>query len=159
MNGYQNILVAADFSSAGENAVIMADVLASRFGASLTILHVLEHFPEDLPVSVIPPEDVDPEEFLTNRARGDLEKLSTRIGQQDATLEVVVSTHSASREIVKYAQGQGIDLIVVGSYGKDGILGRTGSTANSVMRTANIDVLVVHPAEIQAVNTKLSSYL
>jgi nucleotide-binding universal stress UspA family protein len=74
----------------------------------------IRHFPEDLPVSVIPPEDMDPEEFLTNRARGDLEKLSARIGQPGATLEVVVSTHSARREIVKYAQGHGIDLIVVG---------------------------------------------
>jgi universal stress protein A len=147
MDGYQNILLAADFSNAGENAAKLAVALASRFGASLTILHVLEHFPEDLPVSVIPPEDVDPEEFLTNRTRVELEKLSTRIGQQDATLEVVVSTHSARREIVKYAQGHGIDLIVVGSYGQDGIQGRTGSTANSVMRTANIDVLVVHPTE------------
>ena len=147
MNRYKNILVAADFSSAGENAVKMADVLASRFGASLTILHVLEHFPEDLPVSVIPPEDMDPEEFLTNRARGDLEKLSAHIRQQGATLEVVVSTHSASREIVKYAHGHEIDLIVVGSYGKDGIKGMTGSTANSVVRTATIDVLVVHPTK------------
>jgi nucleotide-binding universal stress UspA family protein len=74
----------------------------------------IRHFPEDLPVSVIPPEDMDPEEFLTNRARVDLEKLSARIGQPGATLEVVVSTHSARREIVKYAQGHGIDLIVVG---------------------------------------------
>lgn len=147
MDGYTNILVAADFSSAGEDAVKKANVLANRFGASLTILHVLEHFPEDLPVSVIPPEDKDPEAFLTDRARGDLEKLSAQIGQPGATLEVVVSTHSARREIVKYAQGHGIDLIVLGSYGKDGILGRTGSTANSVMRTANIDVLVVHPTE------------
>jgi universal stress protein A len=147
MDVYRNILVAADFSKAGENAVKMADALASRFRASLTILHVLEHFPEDLPVSVIPPEDVDPQEFLTNRARCELEKLSARIGQPGATLEVVVSTHSARREIVKYAQGHGIDLIVVGSYGEDGIRGRTGATANGVMRTANIDVLVVHPTK------------
>jgi universal stress protein A len=147
MDGYQNILVAADFSRAGENAVKIADALASRFGANLAILHVLEHFPEDIPVSVIPPEDVDPQEFLTNRTRSDLKKLSTRICQSSATLEVVVSTHSANREIVKYAQGHGIDLIVVGSYGKDGIKGMTGSTANSVVRTATIDVLVVHPTE------------
>ena len=74
----------------------------------------IRHFPEDLPVSVIPPEDMDPEEFLTHRARGDLENLSARIGQPGAILDVVVSTHSAGREIVKYAQGHGIDLIVVG---------------------------------------------
>ena len=149
MDVYKNILVAADFSNACENAVKMADALASRFSARLTILHILEHFPEDLPVSVIPPEDMDPEEFLTNRARGELEKLSNHIGGKGATLEVVVSTHSARREIVKYAEGHGIDLIVVGSYGKDGLLGRTGSTANSVVRTANIDVLVIHPTELR----------
>ena len=146
MDGYQNILVAADYSEAGENAVEMADVLAGRFDASLTILYVLEHFPEDLPVSVIPPEDVDPQKFLIDRAHSYLEKLSARIGQSGAALEVVVSTHSASREIVQFAQRHGIDLIVVGSHGKPGIQGMSGSTANSVMRAANIDVLVVRTA-------------
>ena len=147
MDGYQNILVAADFSAVGDNAVKMADTLADRFGASLTMLHVIEHFPEDQPVSVIPPEDADPQKFLTDRARSDLEKLSARIGQPSAVLEVVVSTRSASREIVQYAQGHGIDLIVVGSHGKHGIQGMLSSTATSVMHAASIDVLVVHPAE------------
>ena len=147
MNGYQNILVAADFSAAGEKAVEKAGTLAGRFGASLTLLHVIEHFPEDMPVSVIPPEDVDPQKYLTDRARSSLEKLSARIGQPAAALEMVVSTHSASREIVRYAQGHGIDLIVVGSHGKGGIKGMSGSTANSVVQAAIVDVLVVHPAE------------
>ena len=145
MDGYKNILVAADFSEAGEDAVKTADALAGCFGASLTLLHVLEHFPEDMPVSVIPPEDVDPQKFLTDRARGDLEKLSARIAQPGAALEVVVSTHSASREVVQYAQRHGIDLIVVGSHGKPGIQGMSGSTANGVMHAAVVDVLVVHP--------------
>ena len=109
MDGYQNILVAADFSAVGEAA--------------------------------------DPQKFLTDRARTYLEKLSARIGQPAAVLEVVVSTRSASREIVQYAQGQGIDLIVVGSHGKRGIQGMLGSTATSVMHAASVDVLVVHPAE------------
>jgi universal stress protein A len=147
MDGYQNILVAADFSETGDNAVKMADALAGRFGASLTILHVLEHFPEDMPVNVIPPEDVDPQKFLTDRARSYLEKLSVRIGQPGAALEVVVSAHSASREIVQYAQRHGMDLIVVGSHGKHGIQGMSGSTANSVMQAATVDVLVVHTTE------------
>jgi nucleotide-binding universal stress UspA family protein len=147
MDGYQNILVAADFSVAGENAVEKTGTLAGRFGASLTILHVIEHFPEDMPVGVIPPEDVDPQKYITDHARSSLEKLSARIGQSGAALEVVVSTHSASREIVRYAQGHGFDLIVVGSHGKDGIKEMSGSTANSVVQAASIDVLVVHPTE------------
>jgi len=147
MDGYKNILVAADFSEVGENAVKVADTLADRFGAGLTILHVIEHFPEDQPVGVIPPEDADPQKFLTDRARSYLEKLSVRIGRPSAVLEVVVSTRSANREIVQYAQGQGIDLIVVGSHGKHGIQGILGSTATSVMHAASVDVLVVHPTE------------
>ncbi|MGB5534326.1 MAG: hypothetical protein WBN08_00350, partial [Thiogranum sp.] len=70
---------------------------------SLTILRVIEHFPEDMPVSVVPPEDVDPQKYLTDRALCYLETLSARIGQSGVALEVVVSTHSASREIVQYA--------------------------------------------------------
>ena len=103
MDGYQNILMAADFYQAGENTVKMADTLAGGFCASLTILRVIEHFPEDMPVSVVPPEDVDPQKYLTDRALSYLETLSARIGQSGVALEVVVSTHSASREIVQYA--------------------------------------------------------
>jgi len=147
MDGYQNILVAADFSVAGENAVKVADSLAGRFGSSLTILHVIEHFPEDQPVNVIPPEDADTQKFLTDRARSYLEKLSASIGQPGAVLEVVVSTRSANKEIVQYAQGHGIDLIVVGSHGKHGIQRMLGSTAASVMHAAIVDILVVHPTE------------
>ena len=147
MDGYKNILVAADFSAAGENTVEKTGTLAGRFGASLTILHVIEHFPEDMPVGVIPPEDVDPQKYITDRARSFLEKLAARIGQSGAALEVVVSTHSASREIMQYAQGHGIDLIVVGSHGKDGFKRMSGSTANSVVQAASVDVLVVHPTE------------
>jgi nucleotide-binding universal stress UspA family protein len=107
---------------------------------------VLEHFPEDLPDTIIPPEDMDPQQFSTDRTRNYLEKPSARIGQPGAVIEVVVSTHSASREKVQYAQRHGIDLIVVGSHGKPGIQGMTGSFANNVMHAAIVDVLVVHPA-------------
>jgi nucleotide-binding universal stress UspA family protein len=117
------------------------------FDASITILHVLEHFPEDMPVSVIPPEDVDPQKYLIGRARSYLEKLSACIGQTGAASEVVVSSRSAGREIVQYAQGHGIDLIVVDSHGKDGIKGMSGSIARSVVQASIVDVLVEHPTE------------
>jgi universal stress protein A len=145
LSDYKNILVAADFSEAGEAAAKRAGNLAERFGASLTLLHVLEHFPEDLPVDVIPPEDVDPQTYLIDRIRGQLEKLSAGIGQPGAAREIVVSTHSANREIVQYAQKHNIDLIVVGCHGQHGLMGTPGSTANGVMHAATVDVLAVRP--------------
>ena len=143
MSDYKNILVAADFSAAGEAAARRAGNLAGRLGASLTLLHVLEHFPEDLPVDVIPPEDVDPQTYLIDRIRGQLEKLSAGIGRPGVALEIVVSTHAANREIVQYAQNNAIDLIVVGRHGRRGMLAKPDSTANGVMHAATVDVLAV----------------
>jgi nucleotide-binding universal stress UspA family protein len=147
MGVYQNILVATDFSEAADHAVKTADALAGILGANLTILHVIEHFPEDMPVSVIPPEDVDPQQFLIDRARRYLEQLSAGVSQPVAALEVEVSTQSAGREIVRYAQGHDNDLIVVGSRGEQGIKGSPGSAANSVVQAATVDVLVTRPSE------------
>jgi len=143
LSDYKHILVAADFSEAGERAAKRAANLAERCDASLTLLHVLEHFPEDLPVDVIPPEDVDPQTYLTERIRGQLERLSAGIGRPGVALDVVISTHSASREIVQYAQQHNIDLIVVGCHGKHGLMGSPGSTANGVVHAATVDVLAV----------------
>jgi len=145
LSDYKNILLAADFSEAGEAAAKQAGILAERLGASLTLLHVLEHFPEDLPVDVIPPEDVDPQTYLIDRIRSQLEKLSVLIGQPGAALEIVVSTNSANREIVRYAQKNNIDLIVVGCHSQRGIMAMLGATANGVMHAATVDVLAVRP--------------
>jgi len=145
LSDYKNILVAADFTEAGETAAKRAGNLAERFGAGLTLLHVLEHFPEDMPVDVIPPEDVDPQTYLTDRIRGQLEKLCATIGRPGAALDIVVSTDAANREIVRYAQNNNFDLIVVGCHGHSGIMEMPGSTANAVMHAATVDVLAVRP--------------
>ena len=145
MSDYKNILAATDFSEAGETAAKRAGNLAERFGARLTLLHVLEHFPEDLPVNVIPPEDVDPQTYLIDRIRRQLEKLSAAIGRPGAALDIVVSTHSANREIVQYAQNNNIDLIVVGCHSQRGLMATFGSTANGVMHAATVDVLATRP--------------
>jgi nucleotide-binding universal stress UspA family protein len=131
----------ADYSEAGEKGVKTADALAGCFGEQLTLLHVIENSPEDMPISVIPHEDVDPQKYLTDRARSSLGKLSACLGQPDAALEVITGVHSASREILLYAQKHAFDLMVVGS---QRVL---GPTANSVVRAAIVDVLVVHPTE------------
>jgi universal stress protein A len=143
VSDYNNILVAADFSDGGEVAARRAANLAERFGARLTILHVLEHFPEDLPVDVIPPEDVDPQTYLTARIRGQLEKLSAGIGRPEAVLETVISTESASREIVQFAHSHDIDLIVLGCRDRQGMMATSGSTVSGVVHTAAVDVLAV----------------
>ena len=141
---YKNILVATDFSKIAERAAKQAIGLATLFGAKLTLLHVVEHFPEDRSESAIPPENMDPKKFFSDQAHDELEKLrSNLVGQHKATLEVIMSSRSAGREITEYATQKGIDLIVVGTHGQHGFLGVLGSTANKVAHSATADVLVV----------------
>jgi universal stress protein A len=141
---YKNILVATDFSKIAERAAKQANSLATLFRAKLTLLHVVEHFPEDMSESAIPPENMDPKKFFSDQAHDELEKLrSDLVGQHEATLEVIMSSRSAGREITEYATQKGIDLIVVGTHGQQGLLGMLGSTANRITHSATADVLVV----------------
>jgi universal stress protein A len=140
---YNNILVATDFSAAADAAVAQAHRLASLMEARLTVLHVLEHFPEDIPNYSIAPENTDPEKYYTDEARKKLQQISDNLESDQLWTEILVSTNSAGREITGYASDKGMDLIIVGSHGKRGILGMAGSTASSVLHAATVDVLVV----------------
>ena len=60
MDDYKHVLFAADLSPGGKLAAQRAARLASCCNARLTLLHVIDYFPEDVPVGSIPPENEDP---------------------------------------------------------------------------------------------------
>ena len=62
MKTYQHILLATDFSDAGEAAARRAVELAGCCDAKLSLLHVVDYFPEDMPVDYVNPEAVAPTE-------------------------------------------------------------------------------------------------
>ena len=49
MNGYENVMVAVDFSKLSEHAAKRAVELAGFYRSRLIFLHVIEHCPEHLP--------------------------------------------------------------------------------------------------------------
>jgi len=143
MNTYQDILLATDFSDAGEAAARQAVELARCFDAKLTLLHVVDYFPEDMPVDYVNPEDVDPTEYLAKRSRESLAQLARRLGCEDAQQEVIFTTHSAKHEVVQFAEQHAVDLIVVGSHGHHGLSVMLGSTTDGILHRAHCDVLAV----------------
>ena len=143
MSKYSQVLVAVDFSRHSEQAAVRAAQIATRDGAALTLLHVIDYFPEDIPVAVIAPEDVDPAEFLQKDCEEKLTKLACSIGQEECTPVITFSTHSARHEIAPIAAQQGADLIVLGSHGRRGITDYIGSTVHAVIHSAKCDVLVI----------------
>ena len=140
---YQHILLITDFSEFSEEAARKAVGLARQYNALFTLLHVIEHFPEDMPVDLVPPEDADPTKYVTKESQNRLERLSREIQHNAAVLLVRTTTGSAIHEIVRIADEVKADLIVTGSHGRSGMSVLLGSTAEGVVHRATCDVLVV----------------
>lgn len=142
MRDYRRILVGTDFSEASKEAALRGADLANRYGATLILMHVIEHFPEDMPNDPIVPENRDPAAFYRDRAIQKLADIAEMIGHQDAVQEVVTSTGSARYEIQVLAKERQVDLIILGSQGS-GLLHAFGSTTMGVTYDMSCDVMVV----------------
>lgn len=147
MDSYTNILLATDFSKMSDHAAARAVDLAQRCSAKLTLCHVVEHFPTDIPVDVIPPEGGDKEQYVLEQAQNRLQEYAVKIGHENADLVALISEGSAKRVIAELAQQRHTDLIVVGAHGHHGIARLLGSTASGLMNIGECDVLAVRMAE------------
>ena len=143
MKKYQHILLATDFSKLSESAAVRAIELSKYYDAQLTIFHGVEHFPEDLPVDKVPPENVDPKSFLMRNAQEKLSEFAKRFKCENANQLVALSTSSAKHEILQSAKEQKADLIVLGSHSEHGLMKVLGSTAVGVLHGTDCDVLTV----------------
>jgi universal stress protein A len=141
MADYQHILVAVDFSSETEYVVDKALELASKQGAKVSFIHVVEYtgylYPPDTPM----PLDLDFEQQLVDKATESLGVLAESHGLADAPRYVEVG--SPMQEIVRIAQAHDTDLIVIGSHGRHGFQRILGSTASGVLHLSTCDVLAV----------------
>jgi universal stress protein A len=143
MEDYKNMVCATDFSDNCRMAAERATDMARRYDAQLTLLHVVEHFPEDRANVAIAPEDVDPAAYREQRARNALEELARHLDYGKLVQEIRFSTCSAKHEIVCFAEERNTDLIVIASHGCQGITAILGSTAYGVAHSSPCDVLTV----------------
>jgi nucleotide-binding universal stress UspA family protein len=145
----KNILVATDFSEPSDAALTYGRELASRFDATLHVLHCAENvyittFGAETYAAVAPSLQAEIEEA----ARLQLERLLIDSdGSGPRTTAVVLTSASPAFAIVDYAGGNGIDLIVMGTHGRGGLAHMLmGSVAEKVVRLAPCPVLTVrHP--------------
>lgn len=143
MADIKRILCATDFSECSDHACTHAANLAKEHGARLTMLHVIEYFPENRSNELVAPEDKDPKAFRKEKAMEALAQQATRINCQEARFTVSFSMHSASYEIIRYAAIEGVDLIVVATHAYKGMTALFGNTAEYVKKHAECEVVVV----------------
>ena len=142
MSDYQHILLAADFSKQGVYVAEKARVLANKYQAKLSVIHVLDNIPmpDTNYGTVIALDQISPDELL------EAEKIKfMELGDQLA-IDVVnrwMVWGIPTQEIINIADQEQVDLIIVGSHGRHGLALLLGSTANSVLHHAKCDVMAV----------------
>ena len=141
MDDYRHILLATDFAPESRRVGERAVELAARYGARLSLLHVVDYVPLELSNDMMLAEPVDVDGRLVEEARESLDRLAGDLGQGDAQRWVVLG--STGPEIKRTAEEHDVDLIVVGSHGRHGLALLLGSTANAVLHGAPCDVLAV----------------
>ncbi len=141
MDDYRHILLATDLAPESRHVGDRAVEIAARYGARLSLLHVVDYVPLELSNDMMLAEPVDVDGRLIEEARTNLDRLAGELGLDDAQRWVVLGSTGA--EIKRTAEEHGVDLIVVGSHGRHGLALLLGSTANAVLHGAPCDVLAV----------------
>jgi nucleotide-binding universal stress UspA family protein len=146
MKSFNNILFPIDFSECSEKVFPQALEMVKRFDARLHLLFVVTD------LSYLTTIDVSRDLLMNTMAE------VARAGENrmavfcDKSLsgfskyETKVVVGSPAEEIVKYADSEDIDLIVMGTHGRKG-LDRTlmGSVADYVIKHAGTPVLTINP--------------
>jgi universal stress protein A len=158
--GFKKIACCTDFSEHAELAFIRALDFAEKYGAKLYVIHVLP--------PVINPLMADVEQSVSDEPRKALilkieDKMQQTYGVRVAEtipFELVVLDGHVSSEILRFVDENGIDLLVVGSYGLSGMgLVLFGSVANRLSHHATCSVMIVRgrdePGESVAQGSKL----
>jgi nucleotide-binding universal stress UspA family protein len=140
----QKLLLATDLSEASSAATEQAFELATRLGASLLVVSVID------PGSLLLPGGrfrarVDQ---VRDRREQQAQALVERGRELGIDVSFLVWTGDPGDQIVSAAEAERADMIIVGSHGR-GAMGRLllGSVSEHVVRNASCPVLVVRPQE------------
>ena len=138
------ILVATDFSSHARNALEWAQRLASVFGATLVLLHVIDIF--SLAEITCVTAGPDPRPLLGEQAQRCMAELKTLV----PNAQTVIREGSPRAVIVDAALELGCQMIVMGTHGRSGLAHLLlGSVAEYVVRNGKVPVLTVRTKAAQ----------
>ncbi|QTF91606.1 universal stress protein [Halomonas sp. BM-2019] len=139
-NEYRHVLVAVDLTKDSHKVLERAAQIAERNqGAKLSILHTLEPlgfaYGGDIPMDLTSIQDQ-----LDEHAKQRLAEIADPVVPKE-NQHVLVGMPDT--EIHRFAEENGVDLIVVGSHGRHGFALLLGSTSTGVLHGAQCDVLAV----------------
>lgn len=142
------VLTPIDFSDFSMSAADAGKEIASRFGAEILLLHVVPVIPK-LPDDVSILNEGSYENELIEDAKKKLSVLTEKWRQEGVRARAIVGlANDAATEIVRTAESEKADLIVIPTHGTTGWRRVAfGSVAEKVVHTADCPVLVLRSKE------------
>lgn len=143
MDGFKKLLVPLDGSRLAEAVLPVAMVFAEGFGATVSLLHVMEREA---------PETIHGEHHLVDAAEAQayLEKVADECGCEGVTVELHVHPNlerDVVASVIGHADEFGADLIILATHGSGGMRDiLVGSIAQQVLRRGTRPVLLVKPS-------------
>lgn len=149
----KKILFPTDFSEAANYALSYAVEMTKLLDAKLEIVHII--FDESSIVAFYIPQMGLPINEYIDGVEGNSKAQFEKYLKENKELESIEYTYkilrgTPSSEIVKYAEEEHFDLIVLGTHGRTGLEHVLfGSNAELVVRKAPCPVLTVRPKPMQ----------
>ncbi len=140
----KNILVPTDFSDFSDKALQKAVDIATQHKSKIYLLHVVDRIAQcavDYCIDFALVEQV--EKQSVKFAEEQLKKETAAVSANGVPIVFDVQKGDAYETIIKEQQDKNIDLIVIGSHGKTGLIQHLGSIADKVVRGAKCPVLLV----------------
>jgi nucleotide-binding universal stress UspA family protein len=149
---WKTILVPHDFSASANHALAIARDEAKAHGAKILLLHVVDLPSHFKPETVIVPDKtggpITVREYAVGQAEAHLEDLIGRLAKDGAQATATVRVGNAVDEILRHADENGVDLIVMGTHGRSGLVHLlVGSVTERVVRASKVPVLTTRHKE------------
>ena len=140
MADYRKVLVLMDLSEGSEKVFNAGRDMARHSDASLVALHVVDYAPvEPMGETLMPSMAI--EQDLVDRSRARIDELILSSNAANARGRVEMGNTKA--EILRVAEEERADLIVLGSRERHGLAILVNFTEDTVLHAAHCDVLAV----------------
>ena len=149
MKAIKKILVPTDFSELSLASIDFAKSLATTYGASICLMHVVD----EAPVLAYHTIDLTTEYRMDDALKGaehELRRFAVDLLGDSAGTEIIARRGNPYYEIVKLAEEGTFDLIVMATHGRTGFVHVVmGSVTEKVVQHSGIPVLTVKPAPMR----------
>ena len=146
---FKKIVCPTDFSEPACRAIKAAGELAEQFSSELILMHVVGPVPVlETPTGLAGFDVAAYQQELADSAESSLQLRLDKHIPESVNARILVVHGEAAHEVVRVANEEGADLIVVSTHGESGWRHRIfGSVFEKVIRIAECPVLTIHLAK------------